>query len=157
MSEISGTNVRGSASGSESTGEVYHVPPGAADYDDRRESNWLMFAALMMLGLGTFALLAAIADALGSPYLLENTLLGSRVDWFWYGLFDLLVAVGSYYAGWAIIKGRAGGYVIGLIFATLSAGRWFLLIPRAPIWSVTMVVIWCLVIYALVAHRDDAA
>ena len=128
--------------------------PEVVSVSDEEHSGWLVFAAMMMFGLGTFALMAAIAEALNSSWLLENTLLGARLDWFWYGFFDLLVAIGSFYAGWAIWKGRAEGYLIGLIFATLSAGRWFLLIPAAPIWSVSMVVLWCLVIFALVRTED---
>jgi hypothetical protein len=129
---------------------------GADSARDAGYSGWVTFAAMMMFGLGTFSLFAAIAELLNSSWLLENTLLGTRIDWFWYGFLDLLVAIGSFYAGSAILTGRAGGYVIGLIFATLSAGRWFLLIPKAPIWSVTMVVIWCLVIYALARTVDYA-
>ena len=126
---------------------------GANSVRDAPYSGWLAFAAMMMFGLGTFALMAAIAEVLSSSWLLENTLLGPRSDWFWYGFFDLIVAIGSYFTGWAILTGRAGGFVIGLIFATLSAGRWFLLISKAPLWSVAMVVIWGLVVYALLRTR----
>ena len=117
-------------------------------------SGWAVFASMMMFVLGTFALLAAIAGALDSSSILNNTIFGTRLDWFWYGLFDLLVAIGSFYAGWAIWTRRADGYVGGLTFATLSAGRWFLLLPAVPIWSVSMVVLWCLVIFALVKTLD---
>jgi hypothetical protein len=117
-------------------------------------SGWLVFAAMMLFGLGTFALMAALADAVNSSWVLDNTIFGARLDWFWYGLFDLLVAIGSLYAGWALLSGRVGGWVIGLIFATLSATRWFLLIFAAPFWSITMIVVWCLVIYALTRTKD---
>ena len=119
-------------------------------------SGWVVFAAMMMLGLGTFALMAGIADLVNSSWILDYSIFGDSLDWFWYGFFDLIVAIGSFYAGWAIWTGRGGGYAVGLIFATLSAGRWFLLIPAAPIWSVTMAVLWCLVVYALIKTEDYA-
>ena len=117
-------------------------------------SGWTVFASVFMFGLGTFALMAAIADTVNSSWIQDYSILGARLDWFWYGFFDLLIAIASFYAGWAIWTGRTSGYVIGFIFATLSAGRWFLLIPAAPIWSVSMVTLWCLVIYALIKSED---
>jgi hypothetical protein len=141
---------------SEETRDVSEVPE-AVSVSDETDSGWLVFAALMMFGLGTFALLAATADLVNSSWIQDYSIFGDRLDWFWYGFFDLLVAIGSFYAGWAILTGRAGGYVLGLLFATLSAGRWFLLIPTAPVWSITMVVVWVLVIYALTRPEDQPA
>jgi hypothetical protein len=141
---------------SENTKDVSEVPEAVIVSDGKESSGWLVFAAMMMFGLGTFVLVAAIAEALSSSWLLENTLLGARIDWFWYGFFDLLVAIGSFYAGWAILTGRAGGFMLGFIFATLSAARWFLLVPIAPLWSAIMVGLWVLVIYALIKTSDYA-
>ena len=141
---------------SEETRDMSEVPE-AVSASDETESGWLVFAAIMMFGLGLFALLAATVDLVNSSWIQDYSLFGDRLDWFWYGFFDLLVAIGSFYAGWAILAGRAGGYVLGLLFATLSAGRWFLLIPKAPVWSVTMVVLWCLVVYALVRDESQPA
>ena len=121
-----------------------------------KNSGWLVFAALMLFGLGTFALMAGLADVVNHSWVLDNTIFGARLDWFWYGLFDLIVALGSFYAGWALMSGRVEGWLIGLIFATLSATRWFLLILAAPFWSLAMVVVWCLVIYALTKTKDLA-
>ncbi len=126
----------------------------SASVSEDRPSGWLVFAAVMMFGLGTFALMAFLADILNSSWLMDSTLFGARLDWFWYGFFDGLVALGSFYAGYAILTKRGAGFVIGLLFATLSTARWFLLILRAPIWSITMVVLWCLVIYALTRVED---
>ena len=105
-------------------------------------SGWVAFAAMMMLALGSFAFMAAVAGVLNGSWIVDSSILGPRVDWFWYGFFDLL---------WA---GRAGGYVIGLVFSTLSVMRWFLLVLVAPLWSVTMVVMWGLVVYALLKTED---
>ena len=123
---------------------------------DRKEptSGWIVFASMMMFLLGSFALLAAIADLVNPSWIQDHSIFGDTLDWFWYGFLDLIVAIGSFYAGWAIWKGRVGGYLIGLTFATLSAVRWFLLISTTPIWSVSMVALWCLVIYALVKDED---
>jgi hypothetical protein len=46
------------------------------------------------------------------------------------------------------------GFILGLIFATLSAGRWFLFIPAFPIWSLSMVIVWILVMYGLIKDAD---
>jgi hypothetical protein len=100
---------------SENTKDVSEVPEAVIVSDGKESSGWLVFAAMMMFGLGSFVLMA-----------------------------------------WAILTGRAGGFVLGFIFATLSAARWFLLVPIAPLWSAIMVVLWVLVMYALIKTGDYA-
>jgi hypothetical protein len=108
----------------------------------------------MLFALGSFAFMAAIADLVNPSWIVDNSILGGGVDWFWYGFFDLIVAIGAFYAGYAIWAGQAGGYFVGLLFSTLAVMRWFVLILAAPLWSVTMVVLWCLVVYGLVKTQD---
>jgi hypothetical protein len=85
---------------------------------------------------------------------IASSIFGPRLDWFWYGICDLVVAIGAFHPGYAIWAGRGSGYLVGPIFAKLNAGGWFLLMWAAPVRSATMVVIWCLVIYALVRTED---
>lgn len=60
----------------------------------------------------------------------------------------------AFYAGFAILKGTRGGYWLGILFATISMLRWFLLMPGAQLWSVTMVASWVLVAYGLATNPE---
>jgi len=122
-------------------------------YEEQPVSGWGLFAGMMLLGVSLFSFMA-MCVGWGVPDLLKYTAFGIRVDWLWYGLFDGLVAILSFFAGLAVMQGRKFGYYMGLIIATLSAGRWFLYIPSVPFWGLMMVVIWILVIYGLTKDKE---
>lgn len=133
----------------EASQESYHEE----GYGEEDISGWALFAGMMIFGIGLFAATAAFVGFFNNSLIYEYSLLGTSFDWIWYGIFDGLIAIVTIYAGSAIWRGQKLGYWLGLIFATLSAGRWFLFIAGAPIWSLTMVVVWLLVIYGLIHDR----
>ena len=114
-------------------------------------TGWGLFAGMLIFGISLFSF-SAMCVGWGSN-ILQYTAFGRAVDWLWYGIFDGLTALVAFFAGAAIFQGRKIGYYLGLIMATLSAGRWFLFIPAIPFWGVTMVVIWILAVYGLIQDR----
>jgi hypothetical protein len=104
--------------------------------------------------LAGFALITAVA-ALVKP---------KGFDGFWiqtetvglvaYGLFDLIVAIGAFYAGRRILKGGIVGFGLGLVFAAMGAARWFLLIVSAPMAALVVSFLWFLVIVGLLMNVD---
>jgi hypothetical protein len=106
----------------------------------------------MLFGVSVFAF-TAICTGWFVPDYLKFSALGKAVDWMQYGLFDGLTALIALAAAAAIIQGRRIGFWPGLIYATRSAGRWFLFIPAVPFWGLTIVVIWILVSYGLIRDR----
>lgn len=116
-------------------------------------SGWSLFSGMMLFGVGLFAATAACVGLLNTSMVHEYSLLGDAVDWIWYGLFDGLMALVAFYAGYAVWSGKKIGYWLGLIISTLSVARWFLFIPGAPLWSLSMVGIWLLTIYGLIKDR----
>ena len=121
-------------------------------YEGEQFSGWSIFAGMMLFGVSMFSFMA-MCIGWGVPDLLQYSAFGIRVDWLWYGLFDGLVAIISFLAGLAVWQGMKFGYYVGLIIATLSAGRWLLFIPVYPFWGLVMVVVWILVIYSLTKDR----
>jgi len=121
-------------------------------FEEEPYSGWAIFAGMMLFGVSLFSFMA-MCIGWGVPNLLQYTAFGMTIDWLWYGLFDGLVAIISFIAAAAVWQGRNFGYYMGLIIATLSAGRWFLYIPSVPFWGLMMVVVWILVIYGLTKDR----
>ena len=132
--------------------DIYNETPAMAVVD---YTGWSLLAAMMLFGVGLFAAMTACAGFLNTSLVQEYSMLGESIDWIWYGLFDGLLALLAFYAGYAIWSRRKIGYWLGLIISTLSAARWFLFIPSAPLWSLMMVGIWLLTVYGLIKDRKS--
>ena len=120
--------------------------------DELTTSGWGLFAGMMLFGVSMLAFMS-MCIGWGVPDMLKYTAFGIKVDWLWYGIFDGLTVLIAFIAAGAVFQGRKVGYYLGLIIATLSAGRWFLFIPLVPFWGVMMGIIWVLVIYGLIKDR----
>ena len=125
-----------------------------AETTESKRSVWVMFAAILMFGVGGIALLAAIADFLNPNWIEDQSILGQSLDLVWYGAVDLIIGLVAIYAGLEILRGSKVGYWLGVVFATLNALRWFIFMPGAPIWALTMILVWTLVIYGLASNMD---
>jgi len=131
----------------EESNEVYNM----SDYKD--PSGWAMLAGVMMWGISVFSFTALCAGFFNRSLIMNYSVFGMKWDFIWYGIFDGLVSLVSFLTGIAIWQYRKVGFWLGIIFATLSAGRWMLFIEGAPIWSLTMVFVWILVIYGLIRDK----
>jgi hypothetical protein len=95
--------------------------------------------------------------------LFNDQLFVAGVDRLWvvdittWGWVHLLLGTILFFAGGAVMAGKMWGRVVGIILATLGMMVNFAFIPVYPLWSILMVVVSGLVIYALVAHGDEAA
>jgi len=78
-----------------------------------------------------------------------------NVDYTAWGWTHLILGVLLLAAGAAIFSGRVWGRTIGVIAALLSAVVNFAFIAAYPLWSVLIITIDVLVIYALVAHGGE--
>ncbi len=119
--------------------------------------GWVYFAGLLMMISGVFQGIAGLTALLRDDFYVvtERSLLAFNVTtWGW---VHMLMGVVLLAAGSAVINGRTWGRVVAIILATLSAMANFLFISAYPVWSIMVVVIDILIIYALVVHGDEAA
>ena len=115
---------------------------------DKRPA-WATFASIMMFGLGGIALTVAIADFVNDSWVGDQSRYELPIHILSYGIFDGLIGLAALYAGFDIWRGGKVGYWLAIIFATLSAIRWFIFIPAVPLAALVMIGIWILVIYGL--------
>jgi hypothetical protein len=121
---------------------------------ERKRPGVVTYAAIMMFLLAGLALVTALA-ALIKPegfdgFWIQTNMVGLVA----YGLYDLIVAVGAFYAGTRLLKGGIVGFGLGLIFAAFGAARWFLLIVSAPVVALVVSFLWFLVIVGLLMNVD---
>jgi hypothetical protein len=123
-----------------------------------RQTGWrgvIVFAGTMMILLGSFHVMAGLVALFEEDYYLV-TRSGLLVDldftaWGWAHLIlGLVVALG----GVAVMSGKLWGQVVAVAVAMLSAIVNLAFMSAYPLWSVIMIALDVLVIYAVTAHGD---
>lgn len=123
-------------------------------------TGWVFFAGVILMVIGIFSAVQGLVALIGpnSYYVVtEGSLWLLDVNgWGWWnlivGLLLVLTAV-------ALFAGQTWARIVAVVLAVLNAIGALLLIPAQPWWSVIVIAIDILVIYALIVHgrelRDD--
>jgi hypothetical protein len=118
--------------------------------------GWVAFGASMMVLLGTFHVFAAVVALFKETYFVapESDLVVSVSydTWGWAHLIGGLLVVA---AGVGLFTGAMWARVLGVGVATLSAIVNLAFLAAYPIWSVLMITLAVLVIYAITAHGEE--
>jgi hypothetical protein len=118
--------------------------------------GWVYFAGILMIIMGIFQAIAGLTALLnGNFYVVteEKLVALNYTQWGWIHLIlgGVVMAAGS-----AVMNGRTWGRVVGVALASLSALANFVFITAYPIWSILIIVVDILIIYALVVHGSEA-
>jgi len=126
-------------------------------YRDRTGwSSWAMFAGFMMILVGIFQQIQGLVAIFNDDwYRVTNRGLALSADytvWGWaHFLFGLIVAT----AGVAVLNGKTWARILGCVLALISAVANLVFIAAYPAWSVIIIGIDVLIIYALTMHGDE--
>ena len=131
-----------------------------ASYTERDQvtgwTGWVVFAGLMLVMLGLFQAiegLVAIFDQ--GYYLVGSEGLVVNVDYTAWGWVHLILGVLAIAAGFGLIAGNMAARVVGVILAVLSAILNLAFIAAYPVWSIIVIAIDVIVIYAIVVHGRE--
>jgi hypothetical protein len=119
-------------------------------------SSWAMFAGLMMILVGIFQQIQGLVAIFNDDwYRVTNRGLALSADytvWGWvHFVFGLIVAT----AGVAVFNGKTWARILGCVLALISAVVNLVFIAAYPAWSVIIIGLDVLVIYALTMHGDE--
>jgi hypothetical protein len=118
--------------------------------------GWLVYAGIMMILVGSFqAIDGLIALFNDNFYVVRPNGLVVNLDYTAWGWTHLLLGILLIAAGSAVFSGRIWGRTLGVIAAMLSAIVNFAFIPAYPVWSLLIITVDVLVIYALIAHGGE--
>lgn len=118
--------------------------------------GWLAFAGVIMLILGVFHAMAGLVAIFKDEYfLVTNKDLVVTVDYTAWGWVHLGLGVLVVLAAVSLFSGHMFGRVIGVLFAVASAIVNLAFLAAYPVWSVTMIAMAVLVIYAIVVHGRE--
>jgi hypothetical protein len=118
--------------------------------------GWIAFASSMMILLGTFQAIqgfVAIFDQ-GFYHTTESGLV-VNVDYTAWGWTHLLLGVLLAVSGVGVLMGNLLARTLAVIFVALSVIVNLLFIEAYPLWSIIIITVDVLVIYALVVHGRE--
>jgi hypothetical protein len=119
--------------------------------------GWVAFAGVMMIVLGIFNIIDGfVALASDEVYLVpqDELLVWDFTTWGW-----ALLVVGAVLlaAGIGVYRGRTWARAIGVILTGLNAVAHLAFVSAQPFWSVFIIFIDVIVIYALIVHGRELA
>ncbi len=119
--------------------------------------GWVYFAAFIMVLVGFFqAVTGLVAMFDGTFYLVTEGELIVPVDYTIWGLVHLLIGLAVVVAGAAAMRGKTWGRAVGIIMAVLSAIANMAFIAAYPWWSIIIIALDVIIIYALAVHGREA-
>ena len=119
-------------------------------------AGWLVFASFMMFLVGTFQSiqgLVAIFD--DGYYVVRESGLVVNVDYTAWGFIHLILGILLILCGAGVLTGNVVARGVGVLLAGLSAVANMAFIGAYPVWSIIVIVVDVLVIYALTVHGGE--
>lgn len=120
-------------------------------------TGWVVFASFMMIMIGFFQAIVGLTAIFKDAFYVAvpNALI--TVDVTTWGWVHLLLSILVIFAGYAVMDGKVWGRTIGVLLALGGAVVNLAYIPYYPIWSILLVVVNVVVIYALTVHGRELA
>ena len=118
--------------------------------------GWIFFSGILMVMLGMFqAVIGIVALVKDDYFLVGRHGLVLALDYTAWGWVHLLIGTVAVAAGYGVLAGQTWARVIGVVLAMVSALTNVVFLPAYPFWSVIVIVIDVLIIYALSMHGRE--
>src|SRR4030095_8915376 len=111
-----------------------------------------VFAGVVMIVGGAFEALEGLAGIVHDQYLVVVPNYIYAFDLTVWGVIHLLVGLGLVVIGVSLLRGQTWARVAGIIAAVVSAIINFVWLPSAPWWSILVIAVDMLIIWALAAY-----
>ena len=119
----------------------------------RTVSGWavglVVFAAAIMIMAGAFQIIAGLAAIFDDQFYVVARNYVFDLDVTAWGWIHTLLGLLLVFAGWGIFSGATWARATGMVLASLSAIANFFFIPYYPVWSISIIALCVLVIWAL--------
>jgi hypothetical protein len=118
--------------------------------------GWIVFAGIILMVLGVFQVIQGLVALFRSGYyLVAPSGLVLAVDYTTWGWVHLVLGVLAFATGPGLLYGRTVARVAGVVLAILSAILNLAFIAAYPVWSVLVIALDIVVIYAIVVHGRE--
>ena len=119
-------------------------------------TGWVVFASFMMFLLGAFQAIQGLVALFDDGfYLVTSGNLVVDVNYNVWGTVHLILGVLLLLSGAGVLTGNLAARTVGVILAALSAVVNLVFIEAYPFWSMIIITVDVLVIYALTVHGRE--
>jgi hypothetical protein len=116
-------------------------------------TGFVTFAGVMVLIAATFNLLDGIVALVNDDYYVADELLfGDFTAW---GIWWLFIGALQFATGYAILARNSWGIVMGIGLAAINALTQLMFLGVYPAWSIAVIVVDGLIIYALTTRVEE--
>lgn len=117
--------------------------------------GWAYFAGFMMIILGAFQAIVGLTALLKQNFYVvtqNHLLVFNYRTWGW---IQLLVGILIVVTGSSLIQGRMWARVVGSILVMINLIAQFAFVNVYPVWSIIMMVVDALILYAIFVHGHE--
>jgi hypothetical protein len=119
--------------------------------------GWIWFAAVMMMIVGGLQFVQGLIAAINDEWVVWGNQANLYLDLSAWGWVHMAIGVVVFLSGLGVLSGNVLARFVGVVLASLSLVANFLWLPSYPVWSIVIIAIDLLVIYALTVHGREAA
>ena len=120
-------------------------------------AGWAAFAGFMMIMIGVFHVITGFSGIIHDDFYVASANYVFKLDATSWGWTHMLWGVVVLFAGFGIFKGAVWARTVGVVAAMISAIANFAFIPYQPVWSIIIITVDVLVIWALIVHGRELA
>ena len=114
--------------------------------------GWILFAACILLITGVLSIVEGLAGILRDETFFAEVLVFDVRAWGW---IHLLIGIGLILVGIGLYVGNRYARVAGVVVVMLNLIAQFTWIDASPWWSVIVITLDVLILYALVVHGGE--
>jgi hypothetical protein len=118
-------------------------------------AGWAAFAGVFLIIAGFLQAFDGLVALLRPTFYVVTEKGLAVLNYTSWGWIQIILGVVVLSAGFAILSGHVWGRVVGVIMAGLSFIANLMFIETYPLWSIILMIIDALIIYALVVHGGE--
>jgi hypothetical protein len=124
-------------------------------------AGFTTLAGILLLLSGFWSIFAGLAGIIKSKFYVVTPNYAFKLDATAWGWIHLILGIIVVAAGIGLLAGQTWARVVGVVIAVISAVENFLFLPHYPIWSILVIavdlmIIWALLVYGRVIGSHEA-
>jgi hypothetical protein len=118
--------------------------------------GWVWFAGLMLIVVGLFNVIDGLVAIVKHNFFIPTQvglLVFNLTGWGW---IHLILGILLVIVGFAVLTGQLWARIAAVVLVILNAVTQLLFLSAYPIWSLIVIILDVIVLYALIVHGEEA-